>query len=203
MPLNVPVGDAVGALELRCDGDPESMFVTLGLRAQTPPFDNGHAFHLYEAFLAGFRPVMGDTYQLFSANIYVRQEDGSNEILTHTSVSVRMGLGSSNSLPQNTAVLIRKNTARGGRQGKGRLYFPGVPEGNVDNIGNIASATRALWQGAADSFLFNLQNTGEPGEGMDDPMIPLLLHNDLDDPDVITSLTVMPVVATQRRRLRR
>lgn len=97
----------------------------------------------------------------------------------------------------HTAFLVHKNTAQGGRAGRGRLFIPTVPEDLVNGAGGLDTTLLAAIQSDCDVFL----------EELDTSFIPMvLLHgvgSPLETPTPVTSLTVQPVVATQRRRLRR
>ena len=106
------------------------------------------------------------------------------------------GYSSGDVLPA-TSYLIRKNTAMGGRQGRGRMYWPGVPNSEVDNAGNVSSgvltdlsvAFTELYteMAAADMPLVLLRAAGSP----------------VTEPEPLTGLSPQSVVATQRRRQRR
>lgn len=99
-------------------------------------------------------------------------------------------------VPPNVAFLMRKNTARGGRRGRGRCFLPPIwiSEANVGVEGIISSASltpvNVLWS----AVLTALATASIPA---------VLLHDDGSTPDVITSWFIDSVVATQRRRLRR
>lgn len=100
--------------------------------------------------------------------------------------------------PPNVAVLIRRNTARGGRRGRGRLYLPSayLSEVDVQEGGVIASARRTELQTIATNIA-----VGAVGAGLG---VPVLLHNDgVVPPDEIESMVVQNLVATMRRRLRK
>lgn len=93
--------------------------------------------------------------------------------------------------------LVRKNTAFGGRSGRGRMYVPGVSEAVVDQSGAIAAPTVTAMNTAFESWRNAL-------DGIDVPMV--ILHQPgapLSTPTPITSFSVQSVVATQRRRQRR
>jgi hypothetical protein len=111
------------------------------------------------------------------------------------------GAGSADYLPQNCALLVKKQTNRGGRRGRGRFYVPMIlPEASVDPVGNISGPQIEQKQTAADGFLEQL-STGP----LNTPMV--LLHNTegvstAGAPDPVTKLTVDGVISTQRRRLR-
>ena len=106
------------------------------------------------------------------------------------------GLDSGTPVPPNVSVLVHKHTAFGGRQGRGRMYIPGIPEGQVDGAGTITSATPAVWTTRFNNFLGVL-------EAADYPMV--LLHagsGAVTTPYPVIGLTCSSTVATQRRRLR-
>src|SRR4029450_11310810 len=93
--------------------------------------------------------------------------------------------------------LIKKNTALGGRQGRGRFYLPGMrsalltPSGLWDTALPTAMQTKATEWGAALIL---------------DDVTPVLLHGAAGPdttPEVITSYAADARVATQRRRNRR
>lgn len=99
--------------------------------------------------------------------------------------------------PPNTAWLVRKVTGFGGRTGRGRLYLPGITDGNVLDDGAIGSTALTNMQTAWDNFYDDLVSYGCP---------PALLHgpgSPVSSPMLITSFSVDGKVATQRRRLRR
>lgn len=100
-------------------------------------------------------------------------------------------------VPPNTSVLIQKNTAQGGRQGRGRMFMPGAPETSIDRAGILDGAYRTACQTDADDFWDGLV-------ALDLPMI-LLRSEDspADPPETVTSLTIAALAATQRRRMRR
>lgn len=99
--------------------------------------------------------------------------------------------------PAQVAFLIRKNTALGGRSGRGRWYVPGVRETSVDEAGNLLQGSIDLMQAEVDDFLIAVGAAN----------LNLVILHQADAPiQVPTALTGMQVdsrVATQRRRLRR
>lgn len=114
----------------------------------------------------------------------------------HTRVINTVGSGGANGLVVNCALLVNKNTGVGGRKNRGRAFVPpfNIPEASVDQAGFLLAgdlvnqaAGYAAYRGkleAEDLFLF-------------------VFHSSPADPaTLITSLTVSPQVATQRRRLR-
>jgi hypothetical protein len=94
---------------------------------------------------------------------------------------------------------VRKNTARGGRRGRGRIYLPWfIAEDGVDEVGLITPGTIGAIQAAMDVWRTKLVD-------FDLPMY--VLHNSgisaTGTPDQVTSLRVQGMIATQRRRLGR
>lgn len=101
------------------------------------------------------------------------------------------------SAPPQVAYLIQKQTALGGRAGRGRLYLPGVPDNAVDDGGNLT--------GGIDTDTTTRFNDFAIAAALAD-LSPVLLHGDnspISLPTPITSFACDSMVATQRRRLRR
>lgn len=106
------------------------------------------------------------------------------------------GSGGGASASPNVAWLVHKTTAQGGRAGRGRMYWPGVQESEVDPSGTLSTAFVTGAQTAMDNFLADL------GTAL---LIPVVLHgaaSPLSTPTTILELNVDGVAATQRRRLR-
>lgn len=96
----------------------------------------------------------------------------------------------------HTAVLVRKQTAAGGRKNRGRMYWPpfSLKEISVGVAGELESVFLA---GLQDSMA--VWHTGMVG----DDIPPWLLHTSpADTPTPITSFAVQGIAATQRRRIR-
>ena len=96
-----------------------------------------------------------------------------------------------------TALLVRKSTGVPGRNQRGRSYWPGLLfDTQVDAGGGISGGTISLWQPIMQD-LFDVFQTVFTTGGM------ALLASDGSASETVTTYTVQPVVATQRRRLRR
>jgi hypothetical protein len=130
--------------------------------------------------------------------------DGAEDIVGVYSPTV-IGTPSITSLPPNCAVLVSKNTSRGGRRGKGRWFVPWcVDEGMVDEAGTIFASTRATMQTAFDTFLAQLATQNVPMVVLHGPSAPTTAHPTTPGaPNVVVSLSVDPLISTQRRRLGR
>jgi hypothetical protein len=99
--------------------------------------------------------------------------------------------------PLNTAILVNKSTARGGRRGRGRMFWPAmfVAEGNVGAAGTIAAPQLATLNTLFQDTHTALLSTNYP---------PFLLH-DVSEvaPDGVQNWLIQSKVATQRTRLRK
>lgn len=104
------------------------------------------------------------------------------------------GTDTSQALPGNTALLVRKNTAVGGRRGRGRMYIPGITEAESPGGGTVLSTFVTGMQTACATFLGHLSSASLPM---------VLLHSDATAPTLVTSLTVESVFGSQRDRMRR
>lgn len=106
------------------------------------------------------------------------------------------GQSSNPPLSVNTAVMVRKITTHGGRQGRGRFYVPGYPESVPDGPGNLGSGPVASYTADFRGFLADLDAAGNP-------MVLLHGENVEASPYEVVDLIVSPILGTQRRRMRR
>lgn len=107
------------------------------------------------------------------------------------------GLDSGTASPPNVALLAVKGTDFGGRQGRGRMFIPGLRDVDVLVGGAVESTQLSVWVTRLETFRAALATA-------DMPMV--LLHAGPDGspgPYDVTSLVPASRVATQRRRLRR
>lgn len=115
--------------------------------------------------------------------------------LVYSGTNFDVGTGANTVIPPNTSVLATKRTLLGGRKGRGRLFLPPPPEGQVNNIGVLDSSYVDGLQDLVDTMMTAMES--ELGGA------PYLLHTDPSPaPTLIQSISVEQVVATQRRRLR-
>ncbi len=136
--------------------------------------------------------------------------DIQSHFITLTNIHVKFGpndVGPSFDLPvshqgtlsgqgvtPNTALLVKKSTAVGGRRGRGRSYWPGIEEGVIDAYGNIDPTAQSTFQDILTTFKNALSDSSIP-------MVVLHAQSGFT-PHLVSSLAVQPVAATQRRRLR-
>lgn len=101
-------------------------------------------------------------------------------------------------LAPNTAALVQKITNTPGRPGRGRSFYPGIPDTSVDEVGLVDPTRRAAIVNGIESMLVELGDGGLLNwvvlHPTDSPLA--------DTPSLVVSTTVAPIVATQRRRQR-
>lgn len=124
--------------------------------------------------------------------------DGTADIPTVLPTSVA-GTNTITSNPASVAALLRKNTALGGRRGRGRMFFPWcIDDAMVDERGAINSAVVTTLTNAGTAFVGAL-TTGNCSM--------FLLHRAGQTPTAaptqVTSMTCDPIIGSQRRRLGR
>lgn len=200
MTYYIPAGSGQIVHHIALTGDPEEMAVTLGWISDLSVIDlDAVANGVHDAFTTLWAARGSDQYTVNHTTVTLVTVTGEEPLIADHVEAVAGGQAS-NVLPQNTAMLIHKNTGLGGRYNKGRMYFPGAFESQVSNVGLIDSTSQAAWNTALASLL-TAYNAVSGVEAVG------LLHNpraaDLT-PGVteITSLVIDPIVATQRRRLR-
>lgn len=137
--------------------------------------------------------VMASDWVINSVRVQIGTSDPSAPLVYEQTGNFTGNNG--NALAPNTSFLVVKRTLLGGRAGRGRNYLPGVQEAAVDNAGNITGDLATA--GAAVSEFFPRLITALS------LTVPCILHSDDSrDPTPVTSWTLAPTVATQRRRLR-
>lgn len=123
------------------------------------------------------------------------------------------GVASADGANPAMSFLVTKNTDRGGRRGKGRMYLPGVTDTQVSNNGTITALTVTNLQTELNELRTNHIVANIPMVLLHGPPTVWTLvdgqprrvpigGNFNDTPDHVTSLVLDDTVATQRRRLR-
>lgn len=103
------------------------------------------------------------------------------------------GTGSSATDPPSSCVLVTKQTALGGRKGRGRMFLPASPSAESFDNGRLNSTYQALVYGEVSGSMANIA-TMLGGE-------PFLLHSAVTpSPTAITGWSVSARLAVQRRR---
>lgn len=198
--LAIPPGFVHVAIEHVADGDPDPWYVTFGVDISD---DEGDVPDIVGTIIAAYRNSIGSQIwsgvNITGAQVAVGTEFEEPLRMFVNNPGTVAGGQSGTFLPQNCALLVKKNTAVGGRRNQGRMFIPSiVSEGACNNVGQIDSGALNTYQTQATAFL-NVIN---------DPLTNMqmvILHNDPPGelgPTPVTSLTVSNTISTQRRRLR-
>lgn len=137
--------------------------------------------------------------------------DGTSTFTTGLSTDPpTRGLNAMSSTTPNCAILLRKNTAVGGRRNRGRIYLPFmINEGEVDEAGSLSAGVIGDINTDAAAWLSDLESGGDQefvianrfyDAPWDNPSRHLVSVNIGEH---VTSLTCESVIATQRRRMPR
>lgn len=194
----IPAVYGLAKYRFSLSGDQDEMIVTLGHAVQsfTPTALADALFDALADTLTAGR--MGTSWSLRGVDVQVgAQSSGEGPYFNYSSsLAPLVGTSAATRLPQNSAILVRKNTDAPGRRGRGRMYFPAiVTEADVNDAGVLTTAKITDTQ----TFL-NAWHTRLMADALD----PVLLHESPPaTPDAIVSFTCDGQIATQRRRLRR
>lgn len=192
------------SIQLKNAASPRKAFITFGVHP-TPLDPNTIAQQVGNA--------VGSTGSLrtrFDSNVTIGPTfcrfgvDGEEDHLGIDNL-LQPGLNVTVSMPANVSVLAVKRTARGGRRGRGRLFLPWyIGQGAMDEAGMIDSSTTTVLQNSFNIFLGLLTTNGVPMVVLHKTSDPAVIHpTPPGPPNLVTSLTLDPMVSTQRRRLGR
>lgn len=202
MALNIPSGYGQARFLFQLAGRPDPYVVTWGCLCPVANTPNEAALGIRVAFTGTGGPYtaarMASGYTFLGVD--VTQETPSGPQLGSSRLSVA-GSMTTNTLPPNSAMLIKKFTTMGGRRGRGRAFIPPLHflESDVDQVGNIAAGNVSLIEGYYNAALTLWEAT---------IFKPYLFHEEPEGaggtyaPSHITSISISGLLATQRRRLR-
>lgn len=114
---------------------------------------------------------------------------GQNVSQTRSSLSYK-GTGTGTQLPQRAAAVIGLRTALPTRAGRGRFYLPAPDSSNLATDGEMTTATATALAAGASSALATFGIT----------LTPVIFHRKTLTWDKVVSVTVSPVLGSQRRR---
>lgn len=212
--MSTPIPDGYYRVKIRfrLTSDPEEMIVTLGLRDNEPgnrELDPA-AEAVYDAWLGAFpADKCVSSYALVGVDIYRGVDGGDTEQGTHNLVIQGTDVGAPP--PSNCAILVKKNTAKSGRKNTGRFFIPPayINEGSITPTGHLATENIQALQSYCNQFWAGLNDSGQPVGQPPTSFTPVILHSLKKDqpppaapPTDITSFSVEPLIATQRRRMR-
>lgn len=187
----IPTGYAHIQHRFTGSGLPRGAAVTYGIKLNGGSWDPGDAGLLHGHFADDIMPFLTNDVTLTETLMKAGpNEDGPFTVFSDPTVG---GIDAT-SFPPNTAILVEKRTALGGRKNRGRMYLPGVSEGLYDDAGDMGATSAGTWNTRLATWLASIES---------EVLQMVILHNDSSTPTVVTSLQVDQVAATQRRRLRR
>jgi hypothetical protein len=196
--VSIPIGYVDAWMRMTMAGDPEPMWTSLGWRIQEPPFTQQNAL----ALMQGMALTMTDTCsnQITYTGGVARVGNDGEDIVFDVSFNLPGNIAGA-PLPNNCAVLVKKQTQLGGRRGRGRMFIPGITAAQVTGSGVIDVGTLTSWQSMVTELFL-----GSPDNAPANVVEPVLFHrlpttSDLP-PTPIVGLAVDGRIATQRRRLR-
>nr|CRY95213.1 hypothetical protein [uncultured prokaryote] len=202
MPLIIPPGYASAAFVLNGPIGTQPFISTIGLDVRAAGGDYQNAANQAMAIYAqNFMPSTSNQLTLERVVLSIGQ-DGGDAPTVESNLPGQPGEATGDFLPLSNALLLNKRTSRLGRRGRGRMFIPGVLKDNVVDVnGRVLNVTVAAFDLVAAAFIDELTE----GDIVGPAMPPVLLHNagiGAGDPDLITSLTVNPVIGTVRKRIR-
>jgi hypothetical protein len=177
-------------------GDTDPYTTSLACSFGPGPFDTAAADALATSLAVATLPNLSTADTLVQIDFDYNDGLGT---LSYSNVRNSIGTGATASatMVQNTAALFLKRTALPGRQGRGRMFWPYMQDTDVDAVGGLTGAAVTRYQTMITAWRTAITSSSHFNE-------PMLLHTtSTPDATPITSITVSPLAATQRRRLRR
>lgn len=172
-------------------GTPLGAATTIGFDHNSAATAAELAESFYELFANEALPLLNNQTSLTGCQVKLGPDaTGPTGLFSDTNTGSLTG----ESFPPNVAFLVHKNTNLGGREGRGRMYVPGVAEGVASSNGVLSGGTVSSWNTALGTMLLAAALSDVPF---------YLLHASATSPTAVQTLTIDSTVATQRRRLRR
>lgn len=198
MAVVIPTGFAHVSFLMSLTGDPELMSVTCGFNvvgAVEGPQQLCDAFAGF--WLTAFPANETQANWQFRGTRMLVGDEPNSPISYETTLLIPGTSEGTNTLPQNCAYLVRKQTASAGRANRGRFYLPQFlgQEVDVSSTGMLSAAALASIQSKLDGLFADFATVP-----------PVILHDEFSPvttPTPVTGFALQPQIATQRRRLRR
>lgn len=197
MTILIPPGFAAFSEEIIHAGSGRSAFVTGGVDVSSFAGDFQEAANAVHGAFGAWQGNLTSNASFIAAHLRVGQDGGDPVVVDSNSAPI-VGTLAGAVQSANSAVLVTKQTALGGRKGRGRWFFPwAVTENNVDPLGVIDAEHVAGLQTTATNTLASFVTNG---------CDLVLLHADVvgaPAPTPVTSLSISALIGSQRRRLGR
>lgn len=199
MAVPIPPGYAHTSLRFALDDYPRQAVTTWAFKLNGTILDPDElAEKQYEAWTNGWAAHYDNNVTFTGCRVLVGQ-DAADPLVGWYEGSQKGQAGNRQTVSPAIALLIEKRTGLGGRRNRGRMYLPwAVPENVLSEAGTISSQGMAPLRQSAQAFFENFSDTPIEENGIEHMA---LLHGAfLGPPTEVTSLSVSPVVSTQRRR---
>lgn len=190
-PLILPVGYAEHTISFLRTGDPTLNSVTMATGC-VDGVDDAAVLTYANSVFDLVKDAMCDIDKIVK---WVVKSNTSSGLQEFEFAGTQTGTISTDPVPIQTAMLVKKATGIPGRAHRGRMYWPSLPETKVTGAGVLDSTFRGDMQDIFNSW-FSLSDATFP-------QLVLLHTSDAIDPDDLTGLIVETSCATQRRRLTR
>lgn len=198
MGVIIPEGYAKVDFKFTLLGRTEPFIISMGASPELVTLSLSEAFAALNAnvqvagHLAGANGMIG-YYTYNGMDVTYMSDTGP---VLYPKFALLTGTKTGNAPPPQVAVVMRKQTARGGRKGRGRMFLHAgyVREEDIDPSGIIDGTVATAIQNRVITLFDDFE---------DAELLPVLLHSGTEIPDLITGFTIDTLVATQRRRLGR
>lgn len=187
MTLNIPAGYYEASFTHQISTSLRTAVCTHGFIYTGSDF-NGNAGGLRLAWESNMMPSMSDSWKF----IGFRLRDAAGTVYERT-LSVSGGTAHTPATPQ-VSFLLKKQTLLAGRKYRGRMYVPGVSEQDVDALGVVVGSKITELEAAFAGFI---------AAAATNEFEPVILHNGVTAPTLVSDYVWETLCATQRRRLRK
>lgn len=195
MPIPLEFGEAWFAFAVAGDSELAYTHLAYGVAATITQaaVDAG-----FQSFIDQFKVRFPGTVTLMGGHFLEQTSAGIRR--WDASVTAAVGTLVGNALPINCSILVKKQTALGGRRNRGRMFFPCPEESATDPAGVYAPASVTAFNVQTAKLLTG--GTVHTAFGfLGDPVV--LHETGSQTPAEVTDLVTQSKIATQRRRLRR
>lgn len=200
MALVIPVGFGVAAIELIGSPGTQPYITTIGVDLTAAGGDFVAAANtVHEAYETHIMPRTSDDLTLDRVTLAVGQDGPGGSV--ESSRPIVDGGSSGSRTPTAMSPVVRKITSQLGREGRGRMFLPGLlAETDVGEDGAIRPATMDIVDNLANLFLAFLLAGGTPS-GPSTPGV--LLHSRAElPPTPISAMRTASLVGWIRGRIR-
>lgn len=165
--------------------------VVMGFSNDGPSGALGAAEAFAENWVTNILPEQATDITLDQVKVKLGPNDTGDEAVSSVGEA---GTNAGQGYSPQVAALITKVTLLGGREGRGRIFFPGLLEASTDGLGKLTAATKNSLDVAFASFKL---------QASDDDLPIFLLHNSATAPTALEGFDTVQLLATQRRRIRK